>query len=230
MLKVARITNGMTDPCCSRYAECMSSDEPAGRRKISVGIPQRVGPWQVRMNWPDDEDQIGPVSITITAAPDATDDELIGGLSSTVLRHIDFRRARENWLAVRKIRPQKKQHITWKDNWRAEQLQQLLARDGVSEEYLAFLAEAYLVLVQFGERSVAATLAEMTGRSPDTMKQHLHKVRKAGMLTAIPGKAGGKITPKAIMAIRQATEGVGSDDSESEREFAERLAAQLAES
>jgi DNA-binding IscR family transcriptional regulator len=51
---------------------------------------------------------------------------------------------------------------------------------------------------------VAAKLAEMTGRSPDTIKQHLHRVRKAGFLTTIPGKAGGQLTDKAGEAIRQA--------------------------
>ena len=161
------------------------------------------------MKWPDDEDQGGPVSITIEPADDATDDELIGGLSSTWLRQIDFRAAREKWALVMAAKKASEAHIAAIDpeqvtRVRAEQLQRILGRDGVSDGYLAFLAEAYVFLVRRGERSVAAKLAEMTGRSPDTMKQHLHRVRKAKMLTTIPGKAGGQLTDKATEAARQA--------------------------
>lgn len=174
------------------------------------------------MSWPDDEDQIGPVSMTITPADDATDEELIGGLSSTVLRQIDFRKAREGWLAARSFRRTGK---PWGPrDWRAERLRRLLDRDGVSEGYLGHLAEAYTHLVRSGERSIAGKLAEMTGRSPDTMKQHLHRVRQAGMLTSIPGKAGGQLTEKAIAAVSKAASGFDFNDSEADREHAERVA------
>jgi hypothetical protein len=178
----------------------MSSKRQVGRRKTKVGIPQRLGPWEVMLSWPADEDQGGPVSMTITPADDATDEDLIGGLSSTWLRQIDFRAARELWVSVNALSP------SWEEaeRFRAEQLQRILGHDGVSEGYLAYLAEAYVFLVRAGERSVAAKLAEMTGRSPDTMKQHLHRVRKAGFLTTIPGKAGGQLTDKASEAMRQA--------------------------
>lgn len=175
------------------------SDSP--KRKPKVVIEQRIGPWQVALAWPDNADQGGPVSIMIKAYPDASDDDLIGGLSSTVLRHIDFRAGREKWLEA------KTKYLDQPDGVervRAEQLRRILDRDGVTETYLAFLANAYVNLTRSGERAVSGKLADMTGRSPDTMKQHLHRVRKLGMLTAISGRAGGELTPKAVATIRAA--------------------------
>jgi DNA-binding IscR family transcriptional regulator len=67
-------------------------------------------------------------------------------------------------------------------------------------------------LTRAGERSVAKTLAESTGRSPDTMKQHLRRVRKEKMLTAISGRAGGQLTQRAIDTIRAANRQHGTVD------------------
>lgn len=171
------------------------------RRKPKVVIEQRIGPWQIALAWPDDADQGGPVAISIKPYADATDDELIGGLSSTVLRQIDFQTAREKWMEA------KAKYLDQQDGMaqlRAGQLRQILDRDGVTDTYLAFLANAYVQLTRAGERSVAKKLAEMTGRSPDTVKQHLHRVRKEKMLTAISGKAGGQLTERAVETIRAA--------------------------
>jgi hypothetical protein len=68
-----------------------------------------------------------------------------------------------------------------------------------------------------------------TSSTMDTIRQHLHRVRKAGFLTTVPGKAGGQLTAKAVMAVRQATPGMVSDDHESEMKFAQEVAAKLAE-
>ncbi|OLT82490.1 hypothetical protein [Mycobacteroides chelonae] len=172
-----------------------------GNRRIpKVGVYQELGPWQVAFFWPDDDDQGGPTTVTIKPTDDATDEELIGGLSSTWLRQIDFRAAREKWLDAKKFFDTPDEM----HNLRTEQLQRVLGREGVSDGYLANLADAYVHLVRSGERSVAVKLADMTGRSSDTIKQHLHRARKAGMLTTVPGKAGGQLTQKALDAIREA--------------------------
>lgn len=171
----------------------------ASRRKPKVVIEQRIGPWQVALAWPDDADQGGPVAIQIKPYPDATDADIIGGLSSTVLRQIDFQAGREKWLEA------KAKYIDTEgglEQVRGDHLRRILDRDGVTDEYLAYLANAYVQLTRAGERSVSGKLAEMTGRTPDTVRQHLHRVRKAGMLTAIPGKAGGQLTRKAYEAVR----------------------------
>lgn len=179
------------------------------RRQHKVVIEQRIGPWQVQLAWPDDADQGGPTAIVIKPYPEVDDDILIGGLSSTVLRQIDFRTARDKWLEA------KEKYLDPDDgleHLRKDQLRKILERDGVTDTYLAFLANAYVQLSRTGERSIAKNLAEMTGRSPDTMKQHLHRVRKEQMLTAIPGKAGGQLTQKAIETIRAASRQNATDD------------------
>ncbi|WIM87716.1 hypothetical protein PT015_23275 [Candidatus Mycobacterium wuenschmannii] len=173
----------------------------AGRQNPKVVIEQRIGPWQVALAWPDDADQGGPVEISIKPYADATDDELIGGLSSTVLRHIDFRAAREKWVAIKAHGLDRPDGLA---TLRDAQLRKVLERDGVTDTYLALLANAYIQLTRAGESSVSKRLAEATGRSPDTIKQHLHRVRKEGMLTAISGKAGGLLTMKAVEIIRAA--------------------------
>lgn len=67
----------------------------------------------------------------------------------------------------------------------------------MGDEYLANLAFYYVVLVSTGHESVTNKLAELTGKTASTITTHLKKCRKAGMLTATPGKAGGKLTEKA---------------------------------
>lgn len=202
---MTHITYGMTNTCLARYYRRVS----ANRRKPKVVIEQRVGPWQVALMWPDVADQGGPVAMQIKPYADATDEELLGGLSSTVLRNIDFRAGREKWLEAvsNYLTPQ-----GGMDELRGKHLRGILDQDGVTNTYLAFLANAYVQLTRAGERSVAKKLAAITGRSPDTVKQHLHRVRKEGMLTAIPGKAGGELTPKAVYTMREAGRTKASGD------------------
>lgn len=169
-----------------------------------IEFGDRVGPWDVEVHWPVNPNQLGPTCIKITPAPDATEAELLSGISSTVLRQINFRQLRMDWEMVREVHEGTTQERTKIEL--GERLRRALENEGVSEVYLAQLAEAYVFLVQSGERSTAAQLAEMTGRSPDTVKQHLHRVRKAGLLSSIPGKAGGTLTNRAreLLATRNA--------------------------
>ncbi|PWV72797.1 hypothetical protein DFR69_108109 [Nocardia neocaledoniensis] len=69
--------------------------------------------------------------------------------------------------------------------------------DGVTDVYLATLSETYLLLIQTGEKNVAGKLAEMVDRTPSGVLQQLKRARKAELLTSIPGRAGGQLTPKA---------------------------------
>jgi hypothetical protein len=181
-------------------SEVVSTPVPS-RRTPKVVIEQTIGPWQVALAWPDDADQGGPVAISIKAYKDATDDDLVGGLSSTVLRQVDFQAARAKWMDAKAKYLDQQDGM---DKLRAAELRRVLDRDGVTDTYLALLAYSYVHLTRAGERSVSKKLAVMTGRSPDTVKQHLHRVRKEGLLTAISGKAGGKLTVKAIKIIRAA--------------------------
>lgn len=159
----------------------------------AIVVRQNVGPWKVVFRWPQGADQGGPMRMEIQPNPDATADELAAGLSSTVLRQIDFQAAAEEW---RKLQPHAEKVTARRMERRSEKLRALVSQ-GLTDEYLAHLAEAYVYLVRTGERSVAGKLAEMTGKSPDTVKQHLKRVRKAEMLTTVSGKAGGQLTDRA---------------------------------
>ena len=48
-----------------------------------------------------------------------------------------------------------------------------LAAEGITEKYLTQLALVYVWLVMDGERSVTKRLAEIVGKSPETIKIHL---------------------------------------------------------
>lgn len=191
------------------YTCPVSSDEtpPSGRRNLTTVTYQRIGPWVVKTSWPSSEDQLGPVQIELSPSPEATEGDLLVGLSSTVLRKIDFRQARDEWRQIQDETRQKKL-MPMQETWRTERLRQLLEVDGVREPYLAQLAETYIGMVMFGDTAVSDTLAEMTGRSRDTVRQHLHRARKAGMLTSVAGKAGGEITDKAVEVLLQSSQDI----------------------
>jgi hypothetical protein len=55
---------------------------------------------------------------------------------------------------------------------RVEELRDLAA-EGITEKYLTQLALVYVWLVMDGERSVTKRLAEIVGKSPETIKIHL---------------------------------------------------------
>jgi hypothetical protein len=67
----------------------------------------------------------------------------------------------------------------------------------VTDLYLATLAEAYTEVVRRPFLKVIPTLAEMLGRSPNTIKMHVVRARDRGFLTGETGKAGGDLTSKA---------------------------------
>lgn len=78
-------------------------------------------------------------------SPEATPQELAGGLSSTLLRQIDFKAAADQRRKLRAESP-----ATQGISIPAQRLRELIDRDGVSDGYLAHLSEAYIYLVQAG--------------------------------------------------------------------------------
>ena len=59
---------------------------------------------------------------------------------------------------------------------RVEELRDLAA-EGITEKYLTQLALVYVWLVMDGERSVTKRLAEIVGKSPETIKIHLKEAQ-----------------------------------------------------
>lgn len=155
---------------------------------------QRIGPWDVWMEWAEDADQGGPVRLIIEPAENAQPLEYAGGISSTVLRQIDFQEAIDQW---RRETPG-----TVLDEHFTAKLRELLA-EGVSDTYLAYLTHVYVGMVRAGEKRITAQLADAVGKRPDTVKAHLKTARKRELLTVVPGKAGGHPTDRALELMRE---------------------------
>lgn len=159
-----------------------------------IEITQDVGPWRVLMRWDADADPAsGPTRVLITPHPDADPASTQGGVSSTVLRQVDFRKAGDQFRAAR---PTGTEHEVTQEA-EGEVLRWLLTAEGISDAYLAFLAESYVRAVSRATPNVTAHLAELTNKRPETIRGHLKEARKRDLLTTVPGKAGGQLTRKA---------------------------------
>ena len=158
-----------------------------------VTVTELIGPWLVEYHWPADADQGGPARITISPHAEAAPADLAGGLSSTVVRQLDFRKAAKEW---RRLRRRGEEAVDPARRKLAQRLQGLVS-DGITDEYLAALADTYVTLVSEGEASVTTSLAELVGKKPETIKIHLKSARKRGLLTTVKGRAGGNLTDEA---------------------------------
>jgi len=158
-----------------------------------IEITQNVGPWHVLMHWAADADPAsGPTRVLITPHPNADPASTEGGVASTVLRQIDFKKAGEQFRAAR---PAATEHDVAQES-EGEVLRWLLTAEGISDAYLAFLAEAYVRAVAQAVPNVTAHLAELTNKRPETIRGHLKEARKRDLLTTVPGKAGGQLTSR----------------------------------
>lgn len=141
-----------------------------------------VGPWRIRAEWDDTISRSGPVRVVIEPDPDADPSELIGGISSTVLRRVRFDRPGPP-----------------RDSSQAERYLRNCARNReITPRYLARLAEVYAMLVeQDGHAAVSNVLAEIVDRAPSTVKAHIGEARRRGYLSpAIPHRPGGELTER----------------------------------
>jgi hypothetical protein len=168
---------------------------------MSRSVMQDLGEWYVVMEWPDGVEDGGPGRLVIQpvgAYP-------VGGLSSTVLRQIDFRRAIEQFraeIAASKERGREYQAV---EKWRGDRLRAALA-DGVTDDYLALLSSEYVRAVSRGQAKVNDYLADMIGKPTNTVRGHLWQARKQDFLTGNPGRKGGELTPKADALMKRIDE------------------------
>ncbi|SLI46020.1 Uncharacterised protein [Mycobacteroides abscessus subsp. massiliense] len=158
--------------------------------------------WTAEMAWREGEYQGGPASVWLHP----TDDEELppGGLSSTVLRRLDFQKAKADLLAAVAARPNGWMKRKPVDHDDFDFLRLLLAK-GVTEDYLALLSSHYVRRVQDGRPRPVERLADELGRPLQTVRGHLWKARKAGLLEGSAGRKGGVLTAEA-MAILQRLE------------------------
>ena len=165
-------------------------------RVRGFGVPsveQQIGPWVVTYSWPKDVGQGGPGAVTIAPSRDATEEDVAGGIASTVVRKLDFRAASEEWRSKLELVAERDERVGKRQS---AELRSLVAV-GITDEYLATLAQTYVRLVMTGEKSVIRRLAELVDKSPETIKIHLKEARKRELLTTVKGRAGGHLTSKA---------------------------------
>lgn len=148
-----------------------------------VTVTQEVGPWRVVATYQDGT--AGPVRLVIEPSPDATEADLTGGISQTVLRKIATTRTdnARNFLMMVRLRGE--------------------ARDReITPRYLAVLAATYVTLVDQGERNPVAVIAEHLERPANTIRQHVKTARSRGYLVtgadAARGRASGELTQEAL--------------------------------
>lgn len=167
-------------------------------------VTQDLGEWVVSMQWPEGVETGGPGALLIEPAnPDSYPP---GGLSSTVLRDIDFRAALDT---LRKQVATSRRRNKARHNYeagRAERLRAALA-EGVTDEYLALLASAYVSTTNRGQEKPLEHLAEMIGKTPSTVKGHLWQARRKEFLVGSAGRAGGKLTPKTTRILERIVPG-----------------------
>ncbi|MEU6921293.1 hypothetical protein [Streptomyces sp. NPDC046631] len=157
-------------------------------------VVQDLGPWVVEMQWPHGVTQGGPAVLVVR--PKGGTGYPPGGISSTVLRQIDFKEAGEALRRQTRVSGQRAQIREQYEAERTERLRQA-ATQGVTDEYLALLASAYVGYINQGGTGPLAHLAERVCKSQSTVKGHLWQARKRGLLTGSAGRAGGALTQKA---------------------------------
>jgi hypothetical protein len=169
--------------------------EPDWSVTIDVGAD-----WVVEMQWLKGETQGGPAALVIR--PSDPECYPAGGLSSTVLREIDFRYAAE------RLRKQLAFHDRWNKadkNYEAKRMDRVRAAlaEGITEQYLALLASVYVHRVNIGQDKPVQQLADELGKSLTTVKGHLWQARKRGLLTGSSGRKGGQLTPEATKILER---------------------------
>lgn len=169
----------------------MSSEN---EKKPQRSVMQPVGDdWVVVMEWPDSVEDGGPARLVIEPVGKMP----VGGLSSTVLRQIDFRSAIENFRDQAAIaRSRAEIDVAKLRQFERDQLRAALA-EGVTDYYLAFLAWQYVQAVGVGQANINEFMAELVGKPVGTVRGHLIRARQKGLLTGSHGRKGGELTEAA---------------------------------
>lgn len=169
----------------------MSSEK---EKKPQRSVMQPVGDdWVVVMEWPDGVEDGGPARLVIEPVGRMP----VGGLSSTVLRQIDFRSAIDKFrdqVAVSRSRAEI--DVAKLKQFERDQLRSALS-GGVTPTYLALLSYEYVRATERGQANINDYLAELVGRPVGTVRGHLIRARRDGLLSGTHGKKGGELSEEA---------------------------------
>lgn len=158
-------------------------------------VSQEIGGWIVQMSWSSDEVQGGPSMLVIK--PKDPDNVPVGGVSSTVLRDVDFRSAAAS---VRELVADQLGRMPLRPGRIAMPLlRAMLNAGGLTDEYLVMLSIEYLSRVELGEQKPVEHIAQELGKSPGTIKGHLWQARNRELLLGgSAGRKGGYIPLPAL--------------------------------
>ena len=160
--------------------------------------------WVCDMEWPEGETQGGPMTLTIR--PAIPGNFPAGGVSSTLLRDVDFKAAL-GILRRQRVRSKQFQKVTAAHEKRMNTLLAAHAADGaITDEYLALLSRVYVAAVSSGQEKPLDYLAELLNKTHAAIQNHLWQATRRGLLERSSGRAGGKLTAKAGKIIRSLTE------------------------
>lgn len=157
-------------------------------------VAQDVGDdWVAVMEWPDGATDGGPSKLIIKPL----DKMPVGGLSSTVLRQIDFRSAIETFREH--IAESARHSQVAPDAVRAFERKQLRSAlsEGITDRYLAMLAFEYVRATERGQSNINDYLADLVGKPVGTVRGHLIRARRDGLLSGTHGRKGGSLSPEA---------------------------------
>ncbi|GGV14506.1 hypothetical protein [Streptomyces spectabilis] len=167
---------------------------------------QHQGAWDIRMWWPSGPVTGGPQRITIEKAEDAPARDVARGISTTVLRRLDLPAAVKAAEEAGPSLEEGAREITQMVEEAGATAKRLLELEGVSAPYLVMLSAVYVQMATIGARRPIDWLARLIERRPETVRDHLKKARRDGLLSSMAGKAGGELTEKA-QAVLDSTSG-----------------------
>lgn len=169
-------------------------------------MTQEFDGWIVEMEWRDDL-QGGPAGLLIR--PVDPDEVPTGGVSSTVLRSINFREASaklhdniarypDGWKSPTKAAQAKLDN----ERDRIAQVRDALA-SGITPEYIALLSVEYVTRVERGDTKPVEQIADDLGKGLQTVRGHLWRARREGYLTGSAGRKGGTLTEQSKAIVRK---------------------------
>lgn len=157
---------------------------------MQESFKQRIGEWSVLMEWSDGAESGGPVRLVIEPADPNSPPH--GGLSSTVLREVDFQEAAAKLGSFFQMAREQNRQT---DEMTGRRLRKALD-SGISNEYLVQLCVAYSQVVKRGRDHPTEYLAELIGKSASTIKGHLWQAKRKGLFVGSAGRVGGDLTPE----------------------------------
>lgn len=156
-------------------------------------IRQQLGDWVAEMTWDKNDGQSGPSMLVVR--PKDPENLPTGGISSTVLRGIDFRSGAAQFREASGATDGFLGQIKDLQGLKPIDLVREALSEGITDGYLSLLSMEYLGRVKLGQDKPVDQIAEALGKSPGTIKGHLWQARQRGLLERrSPGRKGGEIS------------------------------------